>query len=110
MTDDVLQRDTTTYDVAALRARFPALRSGTAYFDGPGGTQVPDAVADAVARTLTRGISNRGAVTPAERAADDVVRAFRSAMADLVGADAGTVVHWRSATALTYYLARTLAR
>jgi cysteine desulfurase family protein (TIGR01976 family) len=99
-----------TYDVAALRARFPALKDGTAYFDGPGGTQVPDVVAEAVARTLTGGISNRGQVTAAERAADDVVLGFRAAAADLVGADPGAVVYGRSATALTYDLARTLAR
>jgi cysteine desulfurase family protein (TIGR01976 family) len=99
-----------TYDVAALRARFPALRDGTAYFDGPGGTQVPDVVAEAVAQTLTRGISNRGRVTAAERAADDVVRDFRLAAGDLVGADPAAVVLGRSATALTYDLSRTLAR
>jgi cysteine desulfurase family protein (TIGR01976 family) len=99
-----------TYDVAALRARFPALKDGTAYFDGPGGTQVPDVVAEAVAHTLTAGISNRGQVTAAERAADDVVYRFRSAAADLVGAEPGAVVYGRSATALTYDLARTLAR
>src|SRR4051794_6898095 len=98
-----------TYDVAALRDRFPALRDGTAYFDGPGGTQVPDAVARAVADTMTRGISNRGRVTAAERAADGVVVAFRDAVADLLGADATTVVVGRSATALTYDLSRTLA-
>src|SRR2546421_529436 len=33
------------YDVAAVRAAFPALRSGAAHFDGPGGTQVPEPVA-----------------------------------------------------------------
>ena len=98
-----------TYDVAALRTRFPALRDGTAYFDGPGGTQVPDVVAEAVVDTLTRGISNRGRVTAAERAADEVVREFRLAVADLVGADPAAVVLGRSATALTYDLSRTLA-
>jgi cysteine desulfurase family protein (TIGR01976 family) len=98
-----------TYDVAALRARFPALRDGTAYFDGPGGTQVPDVVAEAVAHTMTRGISNRGRVTASERAADDVVREFRAAAGDLVGADPGAVVLGRSATALTYDLSRMLA-
>jgi cysteine desulfurase family protein (TIGR01976 family) len=98
-----------TYDVAALRARFPALRDGAAFFDGPGGTQVPDVVADAVAHTMTRGISNRGWVTASERAADDVVRKFRAAAGDLVGADPGAVVLGRSATALTYDLSRMLA-
>ena len=40
-----------SYDVAALRTRFPSLASGIAHFDGPGGTQVPREVADAVAAT-----------------------------------------------------------
>ncbi|WP_104522725.1 cysteine desulfurase-like protein [Blastococcus atacamensis] len=98
-----------SFDVAALRACFPSLASGTAHFDGPGGTQVPEAVAGAVATTLTSPISNRGSVTAAERFADETVLAARSAMADLLGADPGGVVFGRSATALTFDLARTLA-
>ncbi|MFP5372588.1 MAG: aminotransferase class V-fold PLP-dependent enzyme, partial [Actinomycetes bacterium] len=97
------------YDVAAVRAQFPALRSGTAHFDGPGGTQVPEPVARAVADTLTFPVANRGRVTAAERRADDVVLAARSAMADLLGADPRGVVFGRSATQLTFDLARTLA-
>jgi cysteine desulfurase family protein (TIGR01976 family) len=98
-----------SYDVAAVRAQFPALRSGTAHFDGPGGTQVPEPVARAVAETLTSSIANRGRVTVAERLADDTVLAARSAMADLLGADPGGIVFGRSATQLTFDLARTLA-
>jgi cysteine desulfurase family protein (TIGR01976 family) len=98
-----------SYDVAAVRAQFPALRSGTAHFDGPGGTQVPESVARAVAETLTSPIANRGRVTAAERIADDTVLAARAAMADLLGADPAGVVFGRSATQLTFDLARTLA-
>jgi len=98
-----------SYDVAAVRAQFPALRSGTAHFDGPGGTQVPEPVARAVAETLTSSIANRGRVTAAERLADDTVLAARSAMADLLVADPGGIVFGRSATQLTFDLARTLA-
>ena len=98
-----------SYDVAAVRAQFPALRSGTAHFDGPGGTQVPEPVARAVAETLTSSIANRGQVTAAERLADDTVLAARSAMADLLVADPGGIVFGRSATQLTFDLARTLA-
>jgi cysteine desulfurase family protein (TIGR01976 family) len=98
-----------SYDVAAVRAQFPSLRAGAAHFDGPGGTQVPEPVARAVAETLTAPIANRGRVTAAERMADDTVLAARSAMADLVGADPRGVVFGRSATALTFDLARTLA-
>jgi cysteine desulfurase family protein (TIGR01976 family) len=98
-----------SYDVAALRARFPALRAGIAHFDGPGGTQVPESVARAVAETLTSPIANRGRVTAAERTADDVVLGARQAMADLLGADPRGVVFGRSATQLTFDLARTLS-
>jgi cysteine desulfurase family protein (TIGR01976 family) len=98
-----------TYDVAAVRARFPALQTGTAHFDGPGGTQVPDAVARAVAETLTSPIANRGQVTAAERLADDVVRDARQALADLLGADPRGVVLGRSATQLTFDVSRALA-
>jgi len=97
------------YDVHAVRARFPALAAGTAHFDGPGGSQVPDSVAAAVADTLTSPLANRGSVTAAERAADAIVLAARAAMGDLLGADPRGVVFGRSMTALTFDLARTLA-
>jgi cysteine desulfurase family protein (TIGR01976 family) len=98
-----------TYDVAAVRAHFPALQAGIAHFDGPGGTQVPDTVARAVAETLTSPIANRGRVTAAERLADDVVRGARQAVADLLGADPRGVVFGRSATQLTFEVSRALA-
>src|SRR5690606_6823900 len=97
------------YDVAAVRARFPALAEGAAHFDGPGGTQTPADVAEAVAGVLTSAVANRGTVTPAGRRADDVVRAARQAVADLLGADPRGVVFGRSMTALTFDLSRTLA-
>lgn len=97
------------YDVAAVRARFPALAEGAAHFDGPGGTQTPVDVADAVAGVLTSAVANRGTVTRAERRADDIVRAARQAVADLLGADPRGVVFGRSMTALTFDLSRTLA-
>lgn len=99
-----------TYDVATIRSHFPALRAGAAHFDGPGGTQTPDVVAQAVAGTLTSPIANRGFVTAAERRAEDVVAGCRAALADLLNADAGAVVFGRSATQLTYDFSRTLAK
>ena len=98
------------YDVEALRAHFPALANGAAHFDGPGGSQVPDVVGNAVSATLTAAIANRGITTAAERFADDVVVAARGAMADLLGADAGGIVFGRSMTQLTFDFARTLAK
>lgn len=97
-------------DVTALRQQFPALGRGVAYFDGPGGSQVPSPVADAVARTLTAGLSNRGVVTSTERRADDVVTAARSAVADLLGCMAEGVVFARSMTQATFDISRALAK
>ncbi|MCW2678384.1 MAG: cysteine desulfurase [Modestobacter sp.] len=96
-------------DVAAVRAHFPALAAGAAHFDGPGGSQVPDVVATAVAETMSTPMANRGWVTGAERNADAVVLAARAAVAELVAGDPGGVVFGRSATALTYDLARVLS-
>jgi cysteine desulfurase family protein (TIGR01976 family) len=97
-------------DVQAIRKQFPALAEGAAHFDGPGGTQVPQVVADAVADALTSAISNRGEVTASERRADDIVRAARAAMGDLLGVDPRGVVFGRSMTQLTYDFSRTLAK
>lgn len=98
------------YDVAAVREHFPALSSGTAHFDGPGGSQTPDVVAEAVARTMTSSIANRGTVTAAEQLAERTVRDARAAMADLLGSDPATVIFGRSMTANAMDLGRTLAR
>lgn len=99
----------TAYDLDRIRAAFPALDHGVAHFDGPGGSQTPTPVAEAVARAMTSGISNRGTVTDAELRAEEVVTAGRAAMADLLGADPRGVVFGRSMTALTFDLARTMA-
>jgi cysteine desulfurase family protein (TIGR01976 family) len=99
----------TAYDVDRIRWHFPALHEGAAHFDGPGGSQVPDTVATAVVETLTSAISNRGTVTAAERRADRVVVEARAAMGDLLAVDPGGVVFGRSATELTFQLARTLS-
>ncbi len=99
-----------SYDVAALRSHVPALRAGVAHFDSPGGTQVPQAVADAVAAALTEPISNRGRSTAAERRADDIVTTARADVAALLGGEPEGVVFGRSMTQLTYDLSRALAK
>src|SRR5690242_5923059 len=98
------------FDVAGFRAGFPSLTSGIAHFDNPGGTQTPAVVGEAIARTITGPLSQRGAATLSQRNAESVVAGFRSAIADLVGGDPRGVVHGRSATALTYDFSRTLSR
>jgi cysteine desulfurase family protein (TIGR01976 family) len=97
------------YDVAAVRADFPALGSGTAFFDGPGGTQTPRQVIDATAVASSGPLSNRGRHTSGERNAELIVAEARSAVADLVGARRDGVVFGRSATQLTFDLARAMS-
>ncbi len=101
---------TGAFDVHALRGQFPALRGGAAHFDGPGGSQTPQAVADAISRQLTSPMSTRGEVTQAERNSDAAVLDARAAVGDLLGADPTAVVFGRSMTALTFQMARTLSR
>jgi cysteine desulfurase family protein (TIGR01976 family) len=98
------------FDVARVRRSFPALTEGVAHFDGPGGSQVPIEVAEAVAQTLTCGIANQGSVTAAERRATAAVDGARAAVADLLGCDPSGVVFGRSMTQLTYDLSRALAK
>jgi len=98
------------YDVARVRAQFPGLAEGAAHFDGPGGSQTPSVVADAVADTLRSAVANQGVVTRAEQRAQSLVDGARAAAADLLNADPGGIVFGPSMTALTYKIAYTLAR
>ncbi len=99
-----------SFDVTAFRAHFPSLDSGLAFFDGPGGTQTPRPVAEAIMATMTSPISNRGTVSATELRAGQVVADFRAAYADLLGVPADGIVHGRSATQLTYDFSRHLAK
>jgi cysteine desulfurase family protein (TIGR01976 family) len=99
-----------TYDITAIRAQFPALKAGSAHFDGPGGTQTPAPVIEAITDALAHPLANRGRTTAGERNAEAIVAAARQAMADLLGADPTAVVFGRSATQLAYDFSRTLAK
>ena len=98
------------FDVVSVRKQFPALDEGAAHFDGPGGSQTPQVVADAVARTMVSALANRGHLTAAERRADEIVVGAREAMADLLGTQPDGIVFGRSMTQLTYDFSRTLAK
>ena len=98
------------FDVDAVRRDFPALQEGLAHFDGPGGTQVPEAVSDAVRDAMRSAVSNRHGPFASSRRADAIVDAARAAVADLVGGDPGGVVLGQSMTANTYVMANALAR
>ena len=99
-----------TFDVEKIRADFPALKSGLAFFDGPGGSQVPTQVGQAIATAITKPISNRNTTTLSEKNAEEIVLGFRQAVADFVNADPLGVVYGRSWTQITYDFSRTLAK
>ncbi len=99
-----------TYDVNKIRSDFPALDSGLAFFDGPGGSQVPTQVGQEISRAITLPVSNRNSITLSEKNADQIVSDFREAVADLINADPSGVVYGRSWTQLTYDFSRTLAK
>ena len=98
------------YDVAKVRAHFPSLESGLAFFDGPGGSQTPDVVAEAVRATLVGPLSNRGDLTVAQENAERAVVSAREALADLLGASPQGVMFGRSFTQLTFDLSRAMAK
>lgn len=99
-----------TFSGENIRADFPALAHGYAFFDAPGGTQVPLVVAEKMAATAIAPISYRNPNSPTGRTADNAVVEFRAAAADLLGADPAGIVHGRSATQLALEFARTLSK
>lgn len=99
-----------SFDVAQIRNDFPSLASGIAYFDGPGGSQVPKVVGEAISTAISQPSSNRGTVTISEINAERCVIDYRNAVADLLNCDPSGVIYGRSWTQLTYDLSRNLAK
>src|SRR5688500_15858352 len=94
-----------SFDVGRVRALYPALGDGYAYLDGAAGTQVPQAVIDAIVGAYRSGIGNVGGAFPASRRSEELVAECRRAVADLVGGEPAGVILGPSMTALTYRLA-----
>jgi cysteine desulfurase family protein (TIGR01976 family) len=101
--------------VGAIRERFPALtrrHRGTpvAYFDGPGGTQVPGEVGDAMVDYLYHHNANTHWHYPTSEETDAMIGQAREAMADFLGAAPGDIAFGANMTTLTFHLARALGR
>jgi len=100
---------------AEIRHRFPALerRQGghpVAYFDGPGGTQVPRSVADAVADYLLHHNANTHWHYPTSQETDALIAGAREALADFLGATPREIVFGANMTTLAFHLGRALGR
>jgi cysteine desulfurase family protein (TIGR01976 family) len=96
--------------VAAVRARFPALASGAAYLDGPGGSQVPREVLDAIDACLRESNANLGGGFATSAAADEVMARGRAAAADFTGGDPDGIAFGANMTTLNFLLAHAVAR
>jgi cysteine desulfurase family protein (TIGR01976 family) len=100
----------TTFDIAAVRARFSSLRGDFVFLDAPGGTQTPDEVAAAVACVYADASGNAGAPYATSRRIEAVVEQARAASARFLGCDGDEVIFGGSMTALNFTLSRTLGR
>ncbi len=98
-----------TFDVSKVRAAYPALADGYAYLDGAAGTQLPDAVIDAISAAYRAGLGNGGGAFPASRRSDAIIAECRAAVADLTGGSSAGVILGPNMTTLTFRLANALA-
>ncbi|MGD1213373.1 MAG: cysteine desulfurase-like protein [Terriglobales bacterium] len=106
-------------DLAWVRSQFPALaqtvnehsnKSPAVFLDGPGGTQVPQQVIDAIADYLARNNANTGGAYQTSRNTDRMVAEARAAMGDFLNCDADEIVFGANMTSLTFAMSRALGR
>jgi selenocysteine lyase/cysteine desulfurase len=101
----------TVLDVQAARARFSSLRDGSFVFlDAPGGSQVPDEVGDAIARTLRDASANIGALYESSHRVERILATARDDGARFLNCSADDVIFGQNMTVLDFSLSRTAAR
>ncbi len=102
-------------DPAWVRSRFPALSQEIngrppIFFDGPGGSQVPGTVIDAISHYLLTANANAHGAFATSRRTDECIATARAAVADLLGCDADEVVFGANMTTLTWTFSRAIGR
>jgi cysteine desulfurase family protein (TIGR01976 family) len=108
-------RITTALDLTYVRSQFPSLAQTVnghpvAFLDGPGGTQVPQCVIDAIANYLRRDNANTGGAYATSRRTDAMIAEARSAIADFLHCAADEIVFGPNMTTLTYAMSRAIGR
>jgi cysteine desulfurase family protein (TIGR01976 family) len=101
---------TVTFDVAAVRARFSALRQPLAFFDGPGGTQVPDQVIEAVSRYYRESNANVSGPYETSRRTETLVAQARLTAAEFLRCSPEETIFGANMTTLAFALTRTAGR
>jgi len=110
------QNETTlNLDLDWVRSQFPSLNQTVnghpaTFLDGPGGTQVPQRVIDAISDYLKRNNANTGGAYATSRHTDAMIASARTAMADFLGCDADEIVFGPNMTSLTYAISRSIGR
>ncbi|HEY1640048.1 MAG TPA: cysteine desulfurase-like protein [Streptosporangiaceae bacterium] len=97
-------------DVSAVRSRFSALAQGFAFFDAPGGSQVPDEVGDAIARALREASANLGAVYDTSLRVGQILTEAEEKAARFLGCDSREITFGPNMTSLNFTLSRAAAR
>ncbi|HZO99448.1 MAG TPA: cysteine desulfurase-like protein [Terriglobia bacterium] len=103
------------FDIEWVRAQFPALGQKVnsypvAFFDGPGGTQVPERVIAAMREYLVSSNSNTHGAFPTSQRTDEVIQEAHQAIADLYGCDPDEIVFGPNMTTLTFAISRAIGR
>ena len=103
------------YDLESIRSQFPALARvhrghPVAYFDGPGGTQVPTSVVSAMTEYLQHHNANTHWHYPTSLETDAIITNARATFADFLNATPGEIAFGQNMTTLTFHLSRALAR
>ena len=109
------QTDIPVLDIARVRSQFPSLSQTVGgqpavFLDGPGGTQVPQRVIDAISGYLKNSNANTHGAYATSRRTDAVVADARTAMADFFGCDSDEVVFGPNMTTLTFAISRSIGR
>lgn len=103
-------RTMTQLDIDDVRRRFSSLRNGFAFFDAPGGTQVPDEVGDAIATALREASANVGAPYETSRRVQEIVETAEERAAAFLGCRSDEVIFGMNMTTLNFALSRTASR
>jgi cysteine desulfurase family protein (TIGR01976 family) len=106
LTDTLAQTDR----IDAIRSRFSSLQKGFAFFDAPGGSQVPDEVGDAIAWALREASANMGAVYETSLRVKAILERAEQHAADFLGCDPNEIVFGANMTSLNFTLSRTAGR
>ena len=109
------QTETTALDLVWIRSQFPSLTQTVdgqpaVFLDGPGGTQVPQRVIDAISDYLKTSNANTCGAYATSRRTDVVISQARAAMADFLGCDQDEIVFGPNMTTLTFAISRSIGR